>query len=72
MNTIRNIESATLISIGALCAAAVLSIATQSAHAVGNHAAVAAVPTVTITAKRMTAAEKTALRAAIDNGHATL
>ncbi len=73
MNTIRNIEGATLVSIGALCAAAIFSIAMQSAHAVSaSHATVTAVPTVVIVGKRMTAAEKTALRAEMNNGHTTL
>ncbi len=73
MNTIRNIEGATLISIGALCAAAIFSLAMQSAHAVSaNHATVTTLPSVTIVGKRMTAAEKTALRAEMNNGHTML
>ncbi|HEX7640800.1 MAG TPA: hypothetical protein VF472_01190 [Burkholderiaceae bacterium] len=70
MNTIRNIEGATLISIGALCAAAVLSLAMQTAHAITSHQAVAAnVPTVTIVARHASAAEKNAYRAELNNGH---
>ncbi len=73
MNTIRNIEGATLVSIGALCAAAIFSIAMQSAHAVSaNRASATVLPDVVIVGKRMTAAEKTALRAEMNNGHATL
>jgi len=66
MNTIRNIEGATLVSIGALCAAAIFSLAMQSAHAIAasHHAAANAnVPTVVIVAKRMSAEEKAAMRA---------
>lgn len=70
MNTIRNIESATLIAIGALCAAAVMSL---TAHALPTHQANASnVPTVTIVAKHMSAAEKTAFRAEMNNGHTML
>jgi hypothetical protein len=62
MNTIRNIEGATFLTIGALCAAAVLSIAMQAAHAFPAHdakvASVTQLPTVTIVGKRLTAAEK--------------
>ena len=68
MNTIRNIESATLISIGALCAAAVLSLAMQTAHAYTAHQA-ADMQTVTIVAKHASAAEKNAYRAELNNGH---
>ena len=71
MNTIRNIEGATLVSIGALCAAAIFSLAMQSAHAISaSHAAQANVPTVVITAKRMSAEEKAVARAELNAGHA--
>lgn len=70
MNTIRHIESATLIAIGALCAAAVLSL---TANAIPTHHATASsLPTVTIAAKHMSAAEKTAFRAEMNNGHTML
>ena len=74
MNTIRNIEGATLISVGALCAAAIFSLAMQSAHAfTGSHAAAVNVPTVVIVGKRMTAAEKAAsLRAEENAAHTAL
>ena len=75
MNIIRNIESATLLSIGALCAAAVVSLGVQSA--VPSHEVAAApVQTVTIVAKRMSAAEKSAYRAELradsNSGHTML
>ena len=70
MNTIRNIEGATLISIGALCAAAVLSLAMQTAHAA--HQTVDNVQTVTVVAKHMSAAEKDAYRAELNSGHTML
>ncbi len=73
MNTIRNIEAVTLTSIGALCVAAIFSLATQSAHAVStSHAGVTTLPAVVIVGKRMTAEEKTALRAEMNNGHTML
>ena len=59
MNTTRFIEATTLVSIGALCAAAVLTLTVPPKHAAANEVAQAThVETVTIVAKRMTAAEK--------------
>jgi hypothetical protein len=65
MNTIRTIESATLISIGVFCAAAVTSVILQSAHALpqsganafDNPATVQLAPVV-VSAKRLTTAQK--------------
>lgn len=73
MNIIRNIESVTLLSIGALCASAILSLAGQSAHAVtANRATVTQLPAVVIVGKRLTAEEKAAMRAEAGNQHVTL
>ena len=59
MNTARFIEATTLTSIGALCAAAVLTLTVPVKHAVAStEVAQAHVVTVTIVGKRMTAAEK--------------
>ena len=68
MNTIRTIESVTLVSIGALCATAVLSIAVHAGQilpsfgtdAFSNGATVASVELapVVVHAKRLTAAQK--------------
>jgi len=62
MNTIRSIEGATFLTLGAFCATVVLSIAMQTAHAFPAHdakvATVTQLPTVTIVGKRLTAAEK--------------
>lgn len=63
MNTIRNIEGATFLTLGAFCASVVLSIAMQTAHAFPAHDAklanVTQLPTVTIVGKRLTTVEKT-------------
>jgi len=56
MNTIRSIEGATFLTLGAFCATVVLSIAMQTAHAFPAHDA--KVATVTLVGKRLTAAEK--------------
>jgi len=61
MNTTRFIEATTLVSIGALCAAAVLTLTVPARHVNASVAQVAPVETVTIVAKRMTAAEKNAV-----------
>jgi len=58
MNTTRFIEATTFISIGALCAAAILTLSLPARHAAANEVAQARTETVTIVAKRMTAAEK--------------
>jgi len=59
MNTTRFIEAATLVSIGALCAAAILTLSVPSKHVtVGEVAQATQVGTVTIVGKRFTAAEK--------------
>jgi hypothetical protein len=58
MNTTRFIEATTLVSIGALCAAAILTLTVPAKHATANEVAQARTETVTIVAKRMTAAEK--------------
>ncbi|HEY8025073.1 MAG TPA: hypothetical protein VIF60_10935 [Burkholderiaceae bacterium] len=63
MNTTRFIEASTLVSIGAFCAAAILSISLQGAHAaVATHSvaqnAVVQLAPVTIVGKRLTAAER--------------
>ena len=68
MNTTRFIEATTLMSIGALCAAAVLTLTVPARHA-GTVAQAAPVETVTIVAKRMTAAEK---REILKAGQATI
>ncbi|HXA47359.1 MAG TPA: hypothetical protein VNW52_07000 [Burkholderiaceae bacterium] len=63
MNTNRIIEGTTLMSIGVFCASVLVSFALQSSTAYaahGNQVAVVELPAVTITAKRMTAAEKLA------------
>ena len=63
MNTTRFIEAATLASIGALCAVAVLTLTVPTKHATAHEVAqVTHVETVTIVGKRMTAAEKQELR----------
>ncbi len=77
MNTIRNIEGATIITISALCVAAVLSIAVQTAHAFPAHKSVnvaSATPVmrVEIVGKRLTAAEKTQLQAELRSQHVSL
>lgn len=67
MNTIRNIEGATLLAIGALCAAAVTSIVLHSARlAPAGQDSVAAtsvvqLPTVVIVGKHLSRAEKSSL-----------
>ncbi len=61
MNTTRFIEATTLVSIGALCAAAILTLTVPSKHAAAGEVAQARVQTVTIVAKRFTAAEKSAI-----------
>ncbi|HEX8954969.1 MAG TPA: hypothetical protein VF798_01770 [Burkholderiaceae bacterium] len=59
MNTTRFIEATTLVSIGALCAAAVLTLTVPAKHEAAHEVAQAThTETVTIVAKRMTAAEK--------------
>jgi hypothetical protein len=63
MNIIRNIEGATLLTIGAFCAAAVTSIVLHGAHVLPTQQVavndnVIALPTVVVVGKRMTAAEK--------------
>lgn len=59
MNTTRFIEAVTLTSIGALCAAAVLTLTVPTKAVAKQDVAEAAhVQTVTIVAKRLTAAEK--------------
>jgi hypothetical protein len=65
MNVIRTIESVTLVSVGAFCAAAVSSIILHSAQVLPSpgvsaysDAATAQVQTIVVSAKRMTAAEK--------------
>ncbi len=72
MNTIRNIEGATFLTLGAFCATVVLSIAMQTVQAFPAHdakvATVTQLPTVTIVGKRLTAAEK----ADMQSHHVTL
>jgi hypothetical protein len=63
MNTTRFIEASTLVSIGAFCAAAILSVSLQGVHAAATARSVAQNPVVqlapvTIVGKRLTAAEK--------------
>jgi len=64
MNIIRNIESVTLLAIGAFCAAAVTTIVLQSAFVLPGHDAsanattVTALPTVVVIGKRLSSTEK--------------
>lgn len=63
MNIIRNIEGATLLAVGAFCAAAVTSIVLHSAHMVPVHEAgatdaVVQLPAVVIVGKRLNRVEK--------------
>ena len=61
MNTNRVIEGTTLMSIGVFCASVLISFALQSNTAYAAHnsqVAVVELPAVTITAKRLSAAEK--------------
>lgn len=70
MNTTRFIEATTLVSIGALCAAAIITLTVPSKHAAAGEVAQATqVGTVTIVAKRFTAAEK---REILKTGSATI
>jgi hypothetical protein len=67
MNIIRNIESVTLLAIGAFCAAAVTTIVLQSALMLPGYNAsaaattVTALPTVVVVGKRLSSAEKISL-----------
>jgi hypothetical protein len=63
MNSSRFIEGATLMSIGVFCASALVSFALHSAHmlkAQDESVAMVSLPTVTVSAKRMSAEEKAA------------
>lgn len=68
MNTTRFIEATTLVSIGALCAAAILTLTVPAkAHSAVTHevasAGVVQLAPVTIVGKRLTAAEKAEMKA---------
>ena len=63
MNSSRFIEGATLMSIGAFCASALVSFALHSAHGLTNHdesVAMVSLPSVTVSAKRLSPEEKAA------------
>jgi hypothetical protein len=64
MNITRTIEAATLMAVGIFCATAVLNIALHSSNLLPgatSGAAVTQLPPVTITAKRLSAAERAVL-----------
>lgn len=73
MNSSRVIEGATLMSIGVFCASALLSFALHSAHAfpsTDSTIAMVELPTVTISAKRLNAAEKASMQKSEQTGSA--